>query len=121
MDGQPEAEHADLYACIPPEAIQKLEFLQTVPGDYSLLESWRVIRHDLLLEEGYKPMPWHPNCISESRLDLLRTIVATYKLRAWIRELNANGVDFTTKICVPETDSNGFWYMIYMYLMYICI
>ena len=86
---------------VPHSVINGLHQLRTVCA-LSLDQSITVIRNSLV-PAGYVPHPFRPNT-EESLLDKLRSILATYRFRRAIKVYQADGVDFSTYLYVPEFD-----------------
>ncbi|XP_072039679.1 uncharacterized protein [Amphiura filiformis] len=101
VDGQPLVEGED--SCIPNDVINKFHELQE--AGKTLKERLTIIKDDLIEEDGVEQLPWHPHRTSESNLDMLRTIVASYTFRSRVAQLKvSHNVDFTTNFCEPEVD-----------------
>ena len=73
-DGQPIVEVKD--NSLPNKIIQKLHRLQEEGN--TLKNSLKIIQESLIEEEGYEHAKWRPN-EEETSLDMLRTIVATFR------------------------------------------
>ncbi|XP_066278595.1 uncharacterized protein [Branchiostoma lanceolatum] len=97
-DGNPVTELQD---CIPAGVIGKLHDLQEQDG-LSFEDALHHIRKDLVYE-GYTYHSWKPH-VPENEVDMLRSVVATYRFRARIGELKEGGVDFSSHLYVPEID-----------------
>lgn len=79
-----------------------LELNQILASGLSLEDAITNLRGSLV-PPGYTPYPFQSNT-TESLLDKLRSIVATYTFRKRIAELKLQGVDFTCHLYVPEVD-----------------
>ena len=95
-DGTPKVETQD---AVPREVINKLDCLQH--EGKSLYESIAPLKCGMV-PDGYISSPWHPNVSKETLLDMLRTIVATYRFRNEVAKLKTSGVDFSKYTYVPE-------------------
>ncbi|XP_035696439.1 uncharacterized protein LOC118429887 [Branchiostoma floridae] len=97
-DGTPVTEANDPR--IPSHVITKLhDIMQEL--DFS--NAIHHIRNDLV-PEGYTHLPWRVHVVPESQLDMLRSIVGTYQIRASVEELKQEGVHFSKHLYVPEVD-----------------
>ena len=57
-----------------------------------------------LIPNGYQAYPFRRNT-PESKLDMMRSIVATYIYRKKVQEFRQDGVDFSMYLYVPEKDT----------------
>ncbi|KAI8511886.1 hypothetical protein Bbelb_109860 [Branchiostoma belcheri] len=87
--------------CVPEDVRQKLHLLQEEDG-LSFEDALHHIRKDLI-PDGYTYHPWRAH-IPETELDMLRSILATYKFRERVEELKGEGADFSKYLYVPEVD-----------------
>ncbi|XP_078357969.1 uncharacterized protein LOC144642774 isoform X1 [Oculina patagonica] len=99
LDGSPVVQRPD--HAIPYEVIEELHQLQTRDG-LTFHDALTRLR-GALVPQGYAPHSFRPK-VTESRLDKLRSLVATYRYRHRITELAAEGVDLKTYLYVPEMD-----------------
>ena len=79
-----------------------LELDQILASGLSLEDAITNLR-GRLVPPGYNPYPFRSNT-TESLLDKLRSIVATYTFRKRVAELKLQGVDFSSHLYVPEVD-----------------
>ncbi len=61
-----------------------------------------IIRRSLV-PPNHVPYPFRKD-MPENTLDMLRSVVATYKLRQVIRDFQADGIDFSCHLYIPEHD-----------------
>ncbi|KAI8511918.1 hypothetical protein Bbelb_110180 [Branchiostoma belcheri] len=87
--------------CVPEDVRQKLHLLQEEDG-LSFEDALHHIRKDLI-PDGYTYHPWRAH-IPATELDMLRSILATYKLRERVEELKGERTDFSKYLYVPEVD-----------------
>ena len=80
-DGSPKVESPD---AVPNEVIIKLDFRQH--EGKSMYQSIAIIKCGLV-PDGFISSPWRPNVTKETLLDMLRTIVATYRFRNEVANL----------------------------------
>lgn len=99
-NGTPVVEKKD--QAIPGEVIQELHLLQARDG-LSFEDAISTVRRNLV-PPGHEPFPFRTKVRTESLLDKLRTIVATFRYRNRIAELKKEGADFSMHVYVPEVD-----------------
>lgn len=78
---------------IPGDAIAQLRRLQVVDG--LTVEDAVTYMRQMQVAHGYQPYPFRVDT-PESFLDKLRSLVATYRFRHMVKELESQGVDFST-------------------------
>ena len=99
-NGTPVVEKKD--QAIPGEVIQELHLLQARDG-LSFEDAISTVRRNLV-PPGHEPFPFRTKVRTESLLDKLRTIVATFRYRNRIAELKKEGADSSMHVYVPEVD-----------------
>ena len=95
-NGTPVVEKKD--QAIPGEVIQELHLLQARDG-LSFEDAISTVRRNLV-PPGHEPFPFRTKVRTESLLDKLRTIVATFRYRNRIAELKKEGADFSMHVYV---------------------
>ncbi|XP_078618099.1 uncharacterized protein LOC144885838 [Branchiostoma floridae x Branchiostoma japonicum] len=93
--------HPPATTCVPEEVLQKMYRLQEEDG-LTFEDALHHIRKDLI-PEGYTYHTWRLH-MEETELEMMRSIIATYRFRARIEELKLEGVDFTKYLYIPEVD-----------------
>ncbi|XP_066296437.1 uncharacterized protein [Branchiostoma lanceolatum] len=91
----------DDNTCVPDEVRRKMHLLQE-EDDLAFEDALHHIRKDLV-PDGYTYHTWRLH-IPETELDMLRSIIATFRFRAKVAELTHEGVDFTKYLYIPEVD-----------------
>ena len=100
-----EADNGDIIVTnpddIPQHVIKRLNTLIDEGVPYK--EALQLIRASTV-PKGQKPRTWRATSDSDTITELLKSIVASYRLRKQLEVHKKNGVDFTLNLHIPEVD-----------------